>query len=90
MVGGVNIFGGSGSVIGALLGAFLIDLLQESLIRWQAVNQFVGMALLGLLILLAVASDAVIFERVRAIRARQRRSRDLASDPAAEVVVHGA
>src|SRR5439155_2928611 len=90
VVGGVNIFGGSGSVIGALLGAFLIDLLQESLIRWQAVNQFVGMALLGLLILLAVASDAVIFERVRAIRARQRRSRDLASDPAAEVVVHGA
>lgn len=89
VVGGVNIFGGSGSVIGALLGASLIDLLQESLIRWQAVNEFVSDALLGLLILLAVASDAVILERLRAIRARQRRSRDLASDPAAEAVVHG-
>jgi rhamnose transport system permease protein len=89
VVGGVNIFGGSGSVIGALLGASLIDLLQESLIRWQAVNEFVSDALLGLLILLAVASDAVILDRLRAIRARQRRSRDLASDPAAEVAVHG-
>jgi rhamnose transport system permease protein len=89
VVGGVNIFGGSGSVIGALLGASLIDLLQESLIRWQAVNEFVSDALLGLLILLAVASDAVILERLRAIRARQRRSRDLASDPAAEAAVHG-
>jgi rhamnose transport system permease protein len=89
VVGGVNIFGGSGSVIGALLGASLIDLLQESLIRWQAVNEFVSDALLGLLILLAVASDAVILERLRGLRARQRRSRDLASDPAAEAAVHG-
>ena len=31
VVGGVNIFGGVGSMIGALLGAILIDLLQQSL-----------------------------------------------------------
>ncbi len=40
VVGGVNIFGGVGSVVGALLGATLIDLLQQSLIRWLGVSQF--------------------------------------------------
>ena len=34
VVGGVNIFGGSGTVVGALLGTILIDLLEQSLIRW--------------------------------------------------------
>ena len=33
VVGGVNIFGGSGSVIGVLIGASLIDLLDTSLVR---------------------------------------------------------
>lgn len=89
VVGGVNIFGGSGSMVGALLGASLIDMLQQSLIRWLAVSEFLRDALLGLLILLAVASDAVILERLRALRARQRRSQEIASDPAREVAVHG-
>ena len=89
VVGGVNIFGGSGSMVGALLGASLIDLLQQSLIRWLAVSEFLRDALLGLLILLAVASDAVILDRLRALRARQRRARDAVSDPAAEAAVHG-
>jgi rhamnose transport system permease protein len=73
VVGGVNIFGGAGSVIGALLGASLIDLLQQSLIRWLEVSEFVRDAVLGLLILLAVASDAVILNRLRAIWARRGR-----------------
>jgi rhamnose transport system permease protein len=77
VVGGVNIFGGAGSVIGALLGASLIDLLQQSLIRWLEVSEFVRDAVLGLLILLAVASDAVILNRLRAIWARRRRRPEL-------------
>jgi rhamnose transport system permease protein len=89
VVGGVNIFGGSGSMIGALLGAALIEQLQQSLIRWLAVSEFLRDALLGLLILLAVASDALVLDRLRALRARQRRARDVVSDPAAEVAVHG-
>jgi rhamnose transport system permease protein len=89
VVGGVNIFGGSGSVVGALLGATLIDLLQQSLIRWLAVSEFLRDAILGLLILLAVASDTVVLERLRARRAQQRRSRAVASDPAVEVSAHG-
>jgi rhamnose transport system permease protein len=79
VVGGVNIFGGAGSVVGALLGASLIDLLQQSLIRWLEVSEFVRDAVLGLLILLAVASDAVILNRLRAIWARRGRRPELAA-----------
>lgn len=65
VVGGVNTFGGSGTVVGALLGAFLIDLLGQGLIRWLGISEFWRDAILGLLILLAVASDAVIMNWLR-------------------------
>lgn len=70
VVGGVNIFGGSGTVIGTLLGAILIDLIDNSLIRWAEISQFWREALLGLMILLAVAADLVIMNRLRDIWAR--------------------
>ncbi|MCO6452804.1 MAG: ABC transporter permease [Caldilineales bacterium] len=70
VVGGVNIFGGSGSMIGALLGAILIDLLEQSLIRWLAISEFVRDFLLGFLILLAVATDTVVMNRLRNFWAR--------------------
>jgi rhamnose transport system permease protein len=70
VVGGVNIFGGSGTVIGTLLGAILIDLLENSLIRWLEISEFWRDALLGMLILLAVATDAVIMNRLRTLWAR--------------------
>jgi rhamnose transport system permease protein len=70
VVGGVNAFGGSGTVIGALLGAVLIDLLENSLIRWLEISEFWRDALLGMLILLAVATDAVIMNRLRTLWAR--------------------
>ena len=50
VVGGVNIFGGSGSMIGALLGVLMIETLQQSLLRWAGVSEFVKDAILGLLI----------------------------------------
>ena len=70
VVGGVNIFGGAGTMIGALLGAILIATLEQSLLRWEIISEFWRDALLGLLILLAVAVDAVIMERVRNVWAR--------------------
>ncbi len=76
VVGGVNIFGGSGSMIGAFLGAVLIDLLQQSIIRLPGISEFVRDAFLGLLILLAVASDKVILGRLRALAARARRQQE--------------
>jgi rhamnose transport system permease protein len=69
VVGGVNIFGGSGTVIGAMLGAVMLGILEQSLLRLQ-ISEFWRDALLGLLILLAVASDAVILRRLRALWGR--------------------
>jgi rhamnose transport system permease protein len=92
VVGGVNIFGGSGSMIGAFLGVLLIEILQESLLRWQGVSEFVKDAILGLLILVAVTADAIILGRLRQIWVRVRR-RDQARArvaTAGEGVAHGA
>jgi rhamnose transport system permease protein len=69
VVGGVNIFGGSGTVMGAMLGAIMIGTLEQSLLRLD-ISEFWRDAILGLLILLAVASDAVILDRLRALWAR--------------------
>jgi len=92
VVGGVNIFGGSGSTIGALLGVLLIETLQQSLLRWAGMSEFAKDAILGLLILVAVAADAIILGRLREMWVRVRR-RDQARAQAAaagEGVVRGA
>ena len=60
VVGGVNIFGGSGSILGVVLGTFLVDVIDNSLIRWAVVSEFWREALLGLLIMLAVIADTVM------------------------------
>jgi rhamnose transport system permease protein len=73
VVGGVNIFGGSGSMIGALLGVLMIEVLQQSLLRWAGISEFVKDALLGLLILIAVTADAIILGRLREMWVRVRR-----------------
>lgn len=64
VVGGVNIFGGSGSVIGVLIGASLIDLIDTSLVRWELVSEFWREAVLGVLILGAVVLDTVLSRRL--------------------------
>jgi rhamnose transport system permease protein len=92
VVGGVNIFGGSGSMIGALLGVLLIEILQQSLLRWQGVSEFVKDAILGLLILLAVTADTIILARLREMWVRVRRrdkAREQAANATAEGAVHG-
>ncbi len=70
VVGGVSTNGGSGTMIGAVLGAFLINLLQQSLLRWLQISSFWVDAFLGMMILLAVTIDTVIVGRLRAIWAR--------------------
>jgi len=71
VVGGVNIFGGSGSVIGAFLGAVLVDLLETSLVRWAVVSEFWREAVLGALILLAVTTDTLLSRRLAKLRAKK-------------------
>ena len=70
VVGGVSINGGSGTMIGAFLGAILINLLTQSLLRWPVISNFWVGALLGFLILVSVTIDAVIINRLRTIWAR--------------------
>ena len=57
VVGGVNIFGGSGSIVGVILGTVLVDTIDNSLTRWAIVSEFWRDALLGMLIMIAVAAD---------------------------------
>ena len=63
VVGGVSIQGGSGTVIGALLGAILIEILDLSLVRVPQVSEFWRDAILGVLIIGAVILDVVVNKR---------------------------
>jgi len=78
VVGGVNIFGGSGTVAGALIGAILVDLIDTSLVRWPLVSEFWREAVLGALILTAVAVDAILMRRLIAWRLRREKARNAA------------
>jgi rhamnose transport system permease protein len=79
VVGGVHIFGGSGSMIGAFLGAVLITLLQQSLTRWIGISDFMRDFLLGVLILTAVASDKIVLGRLQDAWVRVRRRDEAAA-----------
>jgi rhamnose transport system permease protein len=64
VVGGVNIFGGSGTVYGAALGALFLGLIANALTLLH-LSQFWLQAIYGAVILLAVAADAVIVRRMQ-------------------------
>lgn len=70
VVGGVSIFGGSGTMYGAFLGAILIDTLELSLVRVPEVSEFWRDAALGILILGAVILDATLHKRFTRTLAR--------------------
>ena len=64
VVGGVNIFGGSGTVYGAALGALFLALIANALTLLH-LSQFWLQAIYGAVILVAVAADAVIVRRLQ-------------------------
>ena len=64
VVGGVNIFGGSGTVIGVVLGAFLLGTIENALILVR-ISPFWQLAAQGLLILVAVIVDSTIRRRLQ-------------------------
>ena len=72
VVGGINIFGGSGTVIGAMIGAVMVGLLDASLVRLPYMSEFWREAILGFLILAAVAIDSVLMRRLFAWRHSRR------------------
>jgi rhamnose transport system permease protein len=71
VVGGVNIFGGSGTVVGVVLGTTLVDVIDNSLTRWALVSEFWRDALLGMLILIAVAADTLMNRYLDRLRRRR-------------------
>jgi rhamnose transport system permease protein len=65
VVGGVAIFGGSGSVYGAALGALLLSCIGSALVVLK-VNQFWEQAIDGFLLLVAIGLDRLLALRVAA------------------------
>jgi rhamnose transport system permease protein len=72
VVGGVAIFGGSGTVLGAALGALLLNTINSALVVVN-VSSFWSQALAGGLLVAAIAFDRLIAVRVApALRTRRR------------------
>ena len=70
VVGGVAVFGGSGTVWGAALGALLLTTIGSALAVLE-INQFWQQAIVGALILLAIGADRLVAARVAARRCRR-------------------
>lgn len=71
VVGGVNIFGGSGTIAGAALGALFLGFIANALIL-IGLSQFWLQAIYGLVILIAVSADTAILRRFQQVAAEQR------------------
>ncbi|MFN2538979.1 MAG: hypothetical protein ABR549_12660, partial [Mycobacteriales bacterium] len=70
VVGGVTIFGGNGTVVGALLGALLLRSLGGSLSA-LSVPEFWQQAVNGALLLVAITADRVISLRRERVAAKE-------------------
>lgn len=71
VVGGVNIFGGSGSMLGAMLGAIVLATIQNAL-GVLRVDQFWLQAFYGAAIVIAVTLDAIVTKQVQRILVTRR------------------
>jgi len=72
VVGGVAIFGGSGSVVGAALGALLLNTINSALYV-LGISSFWDQAIAGMLLLTAIALDrAITLQLTAALRRRSR------------------
>jgi rhamnose transport system permease protein len=82
VVGGVNIFGGSGSIVGVLLGTVLVDTIDNSLTRWAVISEFWRDALLGMLIMTAVTADTYISRSFGRMKSKASRDKAAAKETA--------
>jgi rhamnose transport system permease protein len=74
VVGGVAIFGGSGTVLGAALGALLLNTINSALVVVN-VSSFWSQAVAGALLVAAIAFDRLIALRVAPVLRTRRRAR---------------
>ncbi len=76
VVGGVAIFGGSGTVLGAALGAVLLNTINQALVA-SKVSSFWNQAVAGALLLIAIAFDRWLSLRIaRRLRSPERANSD--------------
>jgi rhamnose transport system permease protein len=66
VIGGVCVLGGSGSVIGAALGAVVLAMIDNGLVLMR-VQEFWRMFLQGSAIVAAVTADVIIEQRIRRV-----------------------
>jgi len=77
VVGGVAIFGGSGTVVGAALGALLLNVINQALVA-SRISAFWNQAIAGALLLAAIAFDRWLSLRVtRRLQSAEGARRDL-------------
>jgi rhamnose transport system permease protein len=76
VVGGVAIFGGSGTVLGAALGALLLNTINQALVAAK-ISSFWNEAIAGGLLLAAIAFDRWLSLRVaRSLQSAEGAHRD--------------
>jgi rhamnose transport system permease protein len=77
VIGGVNVFGGSGTVLGAVLGALLVATIQDGFTLLK-LSEFWKIFFNGAAIVVAVTIDALVTQRLQEALRRRRRAEILA------------
>ena len=65
IIGGTNVFGGSGTVLGTVLGCLLLGVVNTAL-PVVGISGFYQLALYGIAILLAASIDTILFKKAKA------------------------
>jgi len=78
VIGGVNVFGGSGTVLGATLGALLVAVIDNGFTLLR-ISEFWKIFFEGTAIVVAVTIDALFKRRLQTALLRQRRAKVLAT-----------
>jgi rhamnose transport system permease protein len=73
VIGGVNVFGGSGTVLGAVIGAVLVSTMQDGFTLLK-LSEFWKIFFNGTAIVVAVTIDALITHRLQEALRRRRRA----------------
>jgi rhamnose transport system permease protein len=73
VIGGVNVFGGSGTVLGAVLGALLVVTIQDGFTLLR-LDEFWKIFFNGCAIVAAVTVDALVTHRLQEVLRRRRRA----------------
>jgi rhamnose transport system permease protein len=78
VIGGVNVFGGSGTILGAVLGALLVATIQNGFTLLH-ISEFWKIFFNGVAIVVVVTIDALITHRLQETLRRRRRAEIMAS-----------